>query len=409
MRLLFTNNTLDKPAGTELSILDYARALKTRGHEVTAFSRQQGELAERLNASEVKVIETLNETPWHPDVIHGHHEWETSLAALAFPNVPVISFCRGTVPWQETPCRAPNVKCWVGVDEACIRFLLDEFGIPEDRIHMILNGVDLDKFPVRPPLPSKLKRVLVFSNYAEEDNYLAQIREACDLEGIECRAIGSGVGEILSDPREVLAESDLVFAKGKAALEAVVSGCGLVVCDMKGLGEMVTTENFTKARALSFAYGAITDEITVEKVRSRFAEWNSKTCRETAELARESASLDVVIDRLETIYDSVLSEGGGSNPGRMTETAKWATGFFGAHTTSYKLGREMQQMWRAFRETGAPRQSKSETVEMHRIMQAFRAQEKRVAKLEDRIKSRDEQIAALKTKSPSTPRFWWKK
>ena len=114
------------------------------------------------------------------------------MAALVCPDVPVISFYRGTVPWQETPCRAPNVKYWVGVDEVCARFLLDEFGISEDKIEMVLNGVDLDKFAMCSPLPGELKRVLVFSNYAKEDNYLAPIREVCDLQGIECRAAGSG-------------------------------------------------------------------------------------------------------------------------------------------------------------------------------------------------------------------------
>ncbi len=40
MRILFTNNTLDKPAGTELSLRDAAMRLKTRGHDVICFSRQ---------------------------------------------------------------------------------------------------------------------------------------------------------------------------------------------------------------------------------------------------------------------------------------------------------------------------------------------------------------------------------
>ena len=143
MRILFTNNTLDKPAGTELSVFDYARLLKARGHEVVAYSRQQGEVAERLTKEGVEVIvnlqcsidtgETPGGVPWKPDVIHGHHEWETSLAALAFPEVPVISFRRGTAPWQEAPCRAPNVKRWVAVDAVCAKSLIDEFEIFESQ------------------------------------------------------------------------------------------------------------------------------------------------------------------------------------------------------------------------------------------------------------------------------------
>ena len=409
MRILFTNNTLDKPAGTELSVFDYARLLKERGHEVAAYSRQQGEVAERLAEEGVNVIESPEDSPWKPDVIHGHHEWETSLAALAFPDVPVISFCRGTAPWQEVPCRAPNVKCWVAVDEVCRKFLTEEYDIPLDQVEVILNGVDLERFPQRATLPDKLTKVLVFSNYAKEDNFLAQIREACELEGVECRAVGSGVGDVVSDPTEVLAESDLVFAKGKAALEAVVSRCGLVVCDAEGLGPLVTKENFEQMRNLSFAYDAMTDGITVENVRERLQSWDSGLCTEASELARELASLEGAVDQLEYLYESVKEECQESPQPDQSERLAWAVKFFGDQTTPYKLGREMQEMWRTFRDTEVPGDSKADTVEMHRIMCACREHEKQVAKLEEKVGDRDEKIEGLKNKldNGGKKKTWW--
>lgn len=409
MRILITNNTLDKPAGTELSVLDYAGLLKKRGHELEAFSRQQGEVGERLTAGGVQVLETLADLSWKPEVIHGHHEWETSLAALAFPDVPVISFRRGTAPWQEAPCLAPNVRRWVAVDKVCAKSLNADFDIPEDRIEVVSNGVDLKKFSLRSPLPEKVKKVLVFSNYAKEDNFLAQIREACELEGVECRAVGSGVGEVVSDPTTVLAESDLVFAKGKAALEAVVSGCGLVVCDADGLGPLVTVDNFAEMRGQSFAYGAMTDEIMVENVRSRLQSWNAEACRKTADFARGEASLEHTVDQLEGIYQGVVDEWKDSEPPNQAEMAEWATKFFGEQTTPYKLGREMQQIWRISRSSDIPQDSKAETVEMHRIMYAFREQEKQLAKLEEKVSARDEKIEGLKNKleDQSKKKKWW--
>lgn len=52
---------------------------------------------------------------------------------------------------------------------------------------------------------------------------------------------------------------------------------------------------------------------------------------------------------------------------------------------------------------------KGETVEMHRIMHAFRKQEKRVAALEDKIKSRNEKIEALKVKKLPSKKSWGRK
>src|SRR5262245_3217583 len=109
LRVLFTNNTLAEPAGTELSLHDAALSLKARGHELTAFSVQHGTIAQRLAAAGVSVVDDLDKVPWVPQLIHGHHEWETTIAALRWPTVPVVSFCRGPYLWQEAPCRAPNV------------------------------------------------------------------------------------------------------------------------------------------------------------------------------------------------------------------------------------------------------------------------------------------------------------
>lgn len=401
MRIFFTNNTLDKPAGTELSVYDYARLLMARGHEVAAYSCQQGEVAQRLQAAGVAVVESPADAPWQPEIIHGHHQWETGLAAMAFPEVPVVSFCRGTAPWQEAPCLAPNVQRWVAVDEVCRRHLIEEYGVTEDRVEVVLNGVDLGKFPPRAPLPEKPQRVLVFSNYAKEDNFLAQIREACAAEGVDCRAVGSGVGEVVSDPAAVLAESDLVFAKGKAALEAIASGCGLVVCDADGLGPLVTGENFAELRSLSFAYRAMRDEITVENVRSRLADWDAGACQMASKLAREVASLEAAVDHLETLYRDVVGEWRESPHPGQAETAAWAVKFFGGQTTPYKLGRELQLMWRTLHGGETPNSAKAATVEMHRIMHAFREREKRLAKLEEKLRGREEKIASLKKKLTS--------
>ncbi|MCB1092117.1 MAG: hypothetical protein KDL87_11330, partial [Verrucomicrobiae bacterium] len=81
MRILFTNNTFDHPAGTELSATDAISRLVRRGHEPVAFSRQLGEVAERIRSLGVTVVDDFGDLPdsWVPEIIHGQHFWETSL------------------------------------------------------------------------------------------------------------------------------------------------------------------------------------------------------------------------------------------------------------------------------------------------------------------------------------------
>ena len=250
LRTLFTNNTLSHPAGTELSLLDASLSLKSRGCDVAAFSTDLGEIADRLRAAGITVVQNLTELPWEPQVIHGQHEWETTLAALCWPHVPVISFCRGPYLWQEAPCRAPNVVLYAAVDEECRRRLVEKDGIASDKVELVLNGVDLKRFRQRAALPPNPRRALVLSNYASDENFLPVVRSACESLNISFHVIGKQAGNPTKNPEEVLGDFDIVFAKGKSALESLATGCALVVADTTGLGPIVTSENFEALRRL---------------------------------------------------------------------------------------------------------------------------------------------------------------
>src|SRR5437870_1377742 len=100
MRVLLTNNTLGARAGSELYLYDVALELLRRGHEPIAFSTVHGEVARQLRAATVPVIDNLADCTLRPDVIHGHHHYETLTASLCFPDVPVINFCHGWVPFE---------------------------------------------------------------------------------------------------------------------------------------------------------------------------------------------------------------------------------------------------------------------------------------------------------------------
>src|SRR5712672_3057133 len=101
MRILLTNNTLQWRAGSELYIYDVAVELLNRGHQPVAFSTVLGEVAELLRAATVPVIDDPSLLAARPDIIHGHHHFDTLIAALTFPSVPVLNFCHGWVPWEE--------------------------------------------------------------------------------------------------------------------------------------------------------------------------------------------------------------------------------------------------------------------------------------------------------------------
>src|SRR5258708_6613010 len=188
MRVLLTNNTLANRAGTELYIRVVAIELMRRGHHPVAYSTELGEVAEELRAATVPVIRTLESLGEPPDIIHGHHHYDTLTAMLWFPASPAIYFCHGWVPPEEAPLRFPRILHYVAVDELCRERLIAEGGIPPERIELILNFFDKNRFPPRPPLPPVPRRALAFGNEFTQDAGLPVLRKACEAAGIKLDA-----------------------------------------------------------------------------------------------------------------------------------------------------------------------------------------------------------------------------
>ena len=96
--------------------------------------------------------------------------------------------------------------------------------MPADRVALLPNFVDTARFLPRAPLPQRPRRALLFSNYANEESHLPAVRAACVAAGLELDVAGAGVGNVIDEPERVLGSYDIVFAKAKAAIEAMAVG-----------------------------------------------------------------------------------------------------------------------------------------------------------------------------------------
>src|SRR5207302_480812 len=153
-----------------------------------------------------------------------------------FPGVPAIYVCHGWAPWQEAPPRSPRILRYVAVDHACRDRLVFEHGISEEKVRVLFNFVDLERFAPRAPLPARPTRALVFSNAASERTHVGVLREACARAGIALDVVGLDAGNPSSSPETLLGAYDLVFAKARAALEALAVGAAVVLCDAAEAG-----------------------------------------------------------------------------------------------------------------------------------------------------------------------------
>jgi glycosyltransferase involved in cell wall biosynthesis len=310
LRILITNNALAGRGGSELYVRDLALGLIRRGHRPVVYSTILGEVAESLHRATVPVVDDLDALGFVLDVIHGQHHLETMTAVLRFPEVPAIYFCHGWLPWEELPPVFPSIVRYVAVDDLCAERLLSTNGIDASRVDTIYNGVDLERFASRPPLPDRAQSALIFSNYAGATGYAERIRAACVRFGIErVDVAGAGAGKPSYEPEAILPQYDIVFAKARCALEAMATGCATVVADNSGLAGMVGTDNFAAYRRLNFGVRTMQGQaVTEDAVLEQLRRYQPNDAAQVSALVRADASFAAVVDRIVATYRQVLAQ-----------------------------------------------------------------------------------------------------
>jgi hypothetical protein len=314
MRVLITNSMLAGRTGSELYVRDLALGLLRRGHRPVVYSPRPGELARRLRMLTVPVVDDLDSLTATPDIIHGQHNLEAAAAVLNFPGVPAVFFCHGWTFWVDAPPILPRVKRYVAVDETCLDRLVCECGVPPARTRLVFNSVDLERFERRTPLPSTPRRALVFSNYANEFTHAHVCRVACERAGISVDVVGSAAGTTTDSPESVLKDYDLVFAKGRSALEALAVGAAVILCDLTGGGPLVTTAELERLRRLNFGIRALQSPLTVEAVAAQIARYDAEDAASVSARVRESAGLEGMLDQIVSLYEEVIDEHSRSEP-----------------------------------------------------------------------------------------------
>jgi glycosyl transferase family 4 len=308
LRVLMTNLRLSGRTGTELYLRDLGLGLLERGHRPMAYSPRLGPLAEELRAAGIPVVDDLRALAEPPDVIHGQQHPETIAALLRFPKTPALYVCHDRKDWHSEPPRFPRILRYVAVDESC-RARIRAATVPEHLVRVVFNGVDLDRFRPRAPLPPRPRRALVFSNDASDRTFLPAAREACIRAGLEMDVVGKLAGRPVSRPEAILGRYDLVFAKGRCALEALAVGTAVILLDLGGAGPMVTRSEIERIRRLSFGRQLLAEPIDPVVLGREIARYDPSDAAEASRWIRQTAGLDVMVAGLLGLYAELVAEG----------------------------------------------------------------------------------------------------
>jgi len=309
-RILFTNLTLASRSGTETFVRDLAFAVARRGHTVCVYSPRLGAIAAEIAAGGITVVDDPSRID-RPDLIHGHHHPETMTALASHPGTPALFVCHDAEAWHDAPPRFPRIFRYVAVDEAC-RDRLVTAAIPADRIDVIANFVDLARFRPRAPLPPRPARALVFNNVAAEENCLPVMREACRRHGISLDVVGAAAGAVSAEPERVIGKYDVVFARGRSAIEAMAVGAAVVVSGTKAFGGFVTGKSFDRLRALNFGRRCLVRPLAVDDLDDEIARYDPADAAAVSERIRRDAGVETAVERWIALYGEVIDDAASS-------------------------------------------------------------------------------------------------
>ncbi len=146
---------------------------------------------------------------------------------------------------------------------------------------------------------------------------LGELRKRCDAYN---REAGRKVVEVLGsvpEPVPIVGNAHVLVGASYCALEAIMQGVAVVGAGFWGYG-IIDDTNLRDAMAYNFGDVGGPWEMTTENflraLRTLYAEWTENTRREKHwrldRLIEEDHSLDRVAQRLESIYEEVLTEAG---------------------------------------------------------------------------------------------------
>jgi len=319
LKILITNAYLATYGGTQVVVRDLACELTRQGHQVAVYCPEAGAVADEIRGHGIPVAHKLTSLNFVPDIIHGQFHLPAMEALLRFPDVPAIYCQHAAAGASDEPFYFPRFLRYVAVDDRCRKRLETTSNIPHDRIQVILNAVDLNRFQPRGPLPASPRRALIFSNNAIESTYVPEVRKACRESGLDVDVVGLGSSNPTARPEAMLPDYDIVFAKARSALEAMAVGASVILCDMPGLGSMVNTRDFDRLRSMNFGAGVLDKPLRAEAIRAEIKRYDPCEAAKVCARVRNGAGIVESTRRWVKVYSEVIEEFAQTSHDRDTE------------------------------------------------------------------------------------------
>jgi hypothetical protein len=301
VRILFANWELDGRAGTETYLETVVPELVRLGHDVIAWSFNQGRVAERLEQLGCAIPTALDDID-RVDVIHAQQASCALATRARFPDTPLVYACHS---WayeiDEPPPLAAPAALLAFNDRVRVRLEASALG-ERTPIHRLRQPITISVMEAtRTPIRDHLGVAITLSRNLSERRPM--LEAACEAVG--AHLIVHTDTTVLDNASEQIMRSDAVFCAGRTALETMALARAAFVFDEAGSVGFITPDRYTNLESSGFDV-ALGTPPSIEALVAELGTYDPELGVLGRELILRHHAAQVHAAQLVTIYHSVL-------------------------------------------------------------------------------------------------------
>jgi hypothetical protein len=318
MRLLLATHELGR-GGSESYLVAVASELQRLGHLVGVHAVTDGPGGERLRT--LGIEPALGEQPpaGSFDAALVQDAGRSYAVARAHPDAAQVFVAHSELADGQLPPQGGAVAAAVALSDRVARRIAAQAAPPP--VVRLIQPVDSERFAARETVRETPRRAIVLSNYLHGER-LDLLRRAWEPAGVELTAVGVE-GEPSDAPELVIADADIVVAKGRALLEGMACGRACYLYDMAGCDGWVTPEAYPALESDAFAGQATGRTATVEALRDDLARYRPEMGTANRDLVTANHGLRRHAERLVELLAAAAPPSAG-DPTALTELERVA-------------------------------------------------------------------------------------
>jgi len=308
MKMLLATHHCLNLGGSELFLYTLAKYLKKNyHHDVIVYSPFiTGILREKIKKLGVKVVNDLRLIKNIKfDVIHLSHNIIAYEARNYFPDIPAIFVSHGPLPFlEQPPIHDLNIQFFVAVSEEVKENLVSK-GIPLDKIKIIRNPIDTERFRPYHSLQNNPKNILMIPSMHVNISQLNIVKQAAKKLKLTVEVI-NGKSRIW-DIEKKINNSDIIIGYGRIIIEALLCRKAAIVFDYLGGDGMVSSQNFHILKRKNFSGRTFRKFYNVDELVAEIAKYNVSDIKLCYQLAYKEFNAVNITQKFVDIYNKAIS------------------------------------------------------------------------------------------------------